>query len=126
MENNENNKERVQNKNLIPLKPGQTANPNGRPKGQRNYATIYREALIKLAEGSGKTPEDIETEIHLRGLIESRKGNIGFYRDVLDRLHGKAPEKVDFTSNGETVSQASIDILEIAKRVSEELKKKKT
>lgn len=83
-----------------PWKPGETGNPNGRPKGQRNYATIYREALIKLAKLNDKSPEELEDEILSKGLLNARKGNYSFYKDVLDRLHGKALERTDLTTGG--------------------------
>lgn len=96
-ENNVENKVRPQNKHLKPLKKGETANPNGRPLGQRNYATIYKEALIKLAKLNDKSPEELEEEIVSAGLLNARKGNYAFYKDVLDRLHGQATQKTDVT-----------------------------
>ena len=89
------NKVRPQNKHLIPLKKGETANPNGRPKGQRNYATIYREALIKLASLNNKTPEELENEILSSGILNARKGDYRYYKDILDRIHGTAIQKFE-------------------------------
>ena len=86
--------------NLIPCKPGETANPNGRPKGQRNYATIYREALINIANANGKTPEEIETMMEEAGLKQAIKGNFAFFKDVRDRIHGTATQRTDVTSGG--------------------------
>lgn len=95
--------------NLIPLKKGQTANPNGRPKGQRNYATIYREALIRLADKNNKTPEELEEEILSVGLLSARKGNYAFYKDLLDRIHGTATQKTDITTDGQPITTLSDD-----------------
>jgi hypothetical protein len=44
-------------------KTGQSGNPNGRPKGSRNYATIMREAFKKVGETKGMTADDIETAL---------------------------------------------------------------
>ena len=85
--------------NLKPCKPGETANPNGRPLGQRNYATIYKEALIKLAQLNDKSPEELEDEIISTGLLNARKGNYQFYKDVLDRLHGQATQKTELSGD---------------------------
>ena len=52
-----------------PFQKGKSGNLNGRPKGQRNYATIYREALIKLATLNDKSPEELENEIITIGSI---------------------------------------------------------
>lgn len=85
--------------NLKPFKKGQSGNPAGHPKGQRNYATIYREALIKLGRENNKTPEDIENEMVANGALLARKGDFRFYKDVLDRLHGTATNVVDIKGN---------------------------
>lgn len=86
-------KERPQNKNLK-----RDAGP-GRPAGQRNYATIYREALIKLGKINNKTPDELETELIASGFASAKK-DYRFYKDVLDRIHGTAIQKSDFTSGG--------------------------
>lgn len=94
------NSENIRVKNLIPFKEGESGNPNGRPLGQRNYATIYREALIKLAELNGKAPDELENEILSNALLSARKGDYRFYKDVLDRLYGTATNNTDITSGG--------------------------
>jgi hypothetical protein len=110
--------------NLQPWKPGETGNPNGRPLGQRNYATIYREALIKLAKLNNKTPEELEEEILSKGLLNARGGNYAFYKDVLDRLHGtattKTETKVEMTGS---VDVKSKEAQAIAQKYEEEIKK---
>lgn len=90
--------------NLIPIKKGEKLNPNGRPKGQRNYATIYREALKKMAEAKGITPEEIEEQMEQVGLNKALKGDINFHKDIKDRIHGKALNKTDITTDGEKIA----------------------
>lgn len=81
--------------NNEPWKAGDPSpNPNGRPKGQRNYATIYREALINIGKANGKTAEQIETMMEEVGLKNALKGNYSFFKDVRDRIHGQATQKV--------------------------------
>lgn len=92
-ENKVENNVRPQNKHLKPLKKGETANPNGRPKGQRNYKTIQREALIKIGSTRGMSLEEVETMIQEVGLLKAMKGDYNFYRDYMDRTHGKVPDK---------------------------------
>lgn len=112
--------------NLKPFPPGVSGNPNGRPKGQRDYATIYREALIKLGNSLNKTPDDLELELLQTGLLNAKKGDYRFYKDVLDRVHGTPVNttKVDHTTQGEKLD-VGVDVEAIAKRVAEELKQKK-
>ena len=82
-----------QARHLKPCKPGETHNPNGRPKGQRNYSTLYRIALERIAKAKDMTPEEIEAVLHETGLGKALKGDYNFYRDTLDRLHGKPLQK---------------------------------
>lgn len=99
-ENNVKNKvERPQNKHLKPLKKGETANPNGRPLGQKNYATLYKEALIKLAKLNDKEPDELELELISKGIMNARSGDYRFYKDVLDRLLGTAVQKTEIDGN---------------------------
>ncbi len=115
--NNEINKDkRLKNLEKGTWKKGESGNPNGRPLGQRNYATIYKEALIKLAKLNDKTPEELEDEIISTGLLNARKGNYAFYKDVLDRLHGQATQKTDITSNGKTILSDK-EIEEVSKKI---------
>lgn len=88
------NKVRPQNKHLIPFEKGESGNPNGRPLGQKNYATLYREALIKLAKLNDKEPEELELELISKGIMSARGGDYRFYKDVLDRLLGTAVQNV--------------------------------
>jgi hypothetical protein len=86
-------RERPQNKHL-----SKTGGP-GRPKGQRNYATIYREALIKIADANDKTPEEIENMMEEVGLRQGLKGNFQFWKDVRDRIHGQAKNTVEVNAS---------------------------
>jgi len=89
------------NGNLIPPVKGERRNPNGRPKGQRNYATIYKEALIQIGKSQNMTPEQVEELMHKSGLSKAIKGDYAFYRDVLDRLYGKPKQSVGLEGTGE-------------------------
>jgi len=83
-----------------PYKKGESGNPNGRPKGQRNYATIYRAALEKIAEANDKTPEEIEEMMEQAGLKKALAGDFAFQKDIKDRLHGKADQHIDHNVEG--------------------------
>lgn len=91
-----------------PFKKGQSGNPKGRPLGTKNFSTLYKEAIIKIAKSVGKTPEELEIEIVEQGLRKARNGDIRFYIDTMDRLHGKAQQKVDHTTQGEKIQSNQI------------------
>lgn len=75
-------------KGLKPFKKGESGNPNGRPKGQRNFQTIYMEAMKILANKNSTTVEQLEAEMVANAAILARKGDFRFYKDTMDRLHG--------------------------------------
>lgn len=103
MEEEVKNTEKSTDKRLANLKPAwkegdPSPNPTGRPKGQRDYATIYKEALLKLAELNGKTPEELENELVASGFAQAKK-DFRFYKDIQDRLHGQALQKIESDVN---------------------------
>lgn len=115
-ENSVKNKVRPQTKHLKPFKKGESGNPNGRPLGQKNYATLYKEALIKLGQLKNKTPDELELELISSGFTNAGKGDYRFYKDVLDRLHGTAVQKTELNStlkieNLEAIQEATKSIL---------------
>lgn len=92
----------VKDKRLKNLKPAwkkgdPSPNPHGRPKEQRNYATIYKEAMKLLASKNNTSPEALEAEMVANAAVLARKGDYRFYKDTLDRLHGQATVKTELT-----------------------------
>lgn len=92
---------------LKPFKKGVSGNPKGHTKGQKNYATLYREALLKLGKAKGITPEQLEIDILSSGILHARKGDYRFYKDVLDRTHG-APKQIQDPKENENKTQINI------------------
>lgn len=88
-------------KNLKPFKKGKSGNPEGRPLGQRNYATIYREALAELAKQKKTTPEALENLMEKVGFAKALGGDFKFFQDFRDRIHGKPVQRNELTgANG--------------------------
>jgi hypothetical protein len=83
--------------NLIPIKKGERLNPRGRGVGVKDYRTLYREAILKIAKANDKDPIELELEIVSKGLSLARKGDYRFYKDLLDRLHGQATQRKEIT-----------------------------
>ena len=98
--------------NLTPFKPGQTGNPNGRPKGKLNYDTRVDMAIEMLAmkyveemnkknkKVKGYKPMtvedvDIEGDIFMQHLNKARAGDRHFIDSFLDRRYGKAKQPIE-------------------------------
>jgi len=99
----------IQNANIKPheFKKGQSGNPKGKPIGTKSYKTLYAEALIKIAESKGMTAEELEVMLHQSGLAQAFK-DYRFYKDTLDRLHGKPDQNTDITSGGEKIEGITV------------------
>lgn len=76
------------------FKPGQSGNPEGRPKGKKNYETEMEEAIKEYAKLNNKTPEQVKLMIYMRGASDALKGEYNFYRDFMDRVHGKPLQRI--------------------------------
>ena len=119
--------------NLILMKPGETRNPNGRPKGSKSMSTILKK-LINVSinnpklldqyealfpeyfngDKKGKKPKQL---IMLRLMTKALEGDSKSIDMIFDRTEGKVKEQIDQTI--EVVTTES-DV----KKELEELKKK--
>lgn len=99
------NRENIREKNLIPFVKGKSGNPNGRPKGRKNFSTLYFEALEHLAKLNNTTADALELEMHANALKKARAGDFAFYRDTLDRLHGKPVQPLGGADGGPLIIQ---------------------
>lgn len=78
-------------------KPGESGNPNGRPKGSKSLVTILRDIVDSNAVeifGEGSVPEALRGKkvkeiLMLKMVAEGLKGDRNTINDILDRLVGK-------------------------------------
>lgn len=75
--------------NLRPAwKPGESGNPNGLPKGTRQFATIFEEAIKIIVKEQRLKVNDPELELVIKGITQAFKGNYSFWKDIMDRTYG--------------------------------------
>jgi hypothetical protein len=81
---------------------------NGRPKGSLNSKTILNKFLA--LEQQVKNPITGEFEkmsvyelMSLSIIAKARKGDLQAYKEILDRLEGKAQQKIDHTTDGKKI-----------------------
>lgn len=95
------NKEEIRNPDGT-IKAGHTLNPNGRPKGTRDFYTDFKEAIQRIKDknsGEALTEQDI-IKIGLEKMLKGDARFEGLYKDLLDRVYGKPMQKTDITTNG--------------------------
>lgn len=102
---------------------GGVLNPNGRPLGSRNFYTDFKEAIKRIKDET--TGEAItETDIIYIGMKKMLKGDErfeGLYKDLLDRVYGRATQPVENTTKLE-LSTVDPSHIAIAEKYEEELK----
>lgn len=74
---------------------GVSGNPAGKPKGTESFATKFYRVIDKLAKQNDLTPDEIEEQLILVGYKKAKDGDYNFYRDLHDRVHGRAPQTIN-------------------------------
>ena len=107
------------------LLPGSILNPVGTKVGTKHTSTILDQISRDIVAGD---PEKrTYSELLMKRLMTKaiEKVDPALINIILDRLEGKPDQGVSMKIEGE-VRQSTEDIMEMARRISEELKKKKT
>ena len=89
-------------------KPGQAGNPQGRRK---SFAILFDKAIKKIAEEEDISKLDVEIALVRKAVTEAKKGNFNFYKDIIDRVHGKPKERIGFGVDGEGIEGVEIKII---------------
>lgn len=85
------------------LKKGVVLNPHGRPKGSVGFATKWKNAIDKIAEQNEIDPDDVEQQLLLVAYKKAKSGDYSFYKDIFDRVYGKAEQSIDHTTGGDKI-----------------------
>jgi hypothetical protein len=81
-------------KNLTPFPPGQSGNPNGKPKGAVHLTSLLRKYINQEAEfktpSGDKKKASLGEGIMVKLVNKALKGDIPAIRTIYDRIEGKA------------------------------------
>ncbi len=99
-ENLINNSNKIVRNEKGQLPKGAILNPNGRPKGSRDFETDFDEAVEELAQEEGITKSEARKTLFKVAYKNAKRGNYSFYKDIHDRIYGSATQKSDVTSGG--------------------------
>lgn len=81
----------------------------GRPKGSLDFKTKWYLMVDKLAKQNNLTPEEIDEQLLLVGYKKAKDGDYSFYRDAMDRIHGKPMQPTEMEVKGNLTIQFSED-----------------
>ena len=83
--------------NLQPIEPGHTRNPNGRPKGSKNRATVLMELLSIKQKRKNPLKDGKEEKMTVEKLIElalikkALSGDVRAIQLISEKMYGKIP-----------------------------------
>lgn len=92
---------------------GESGNPNGRPKGTLNSKTILERFLSIEKKMTNPLNNELETLtigelITLKQIANALNGELPSYKEIIDRLEGKATNPIDITTLGEKLQGSVI------------------
>lgn len=93
--------------NLTPFPPGVSGNPAGKPKGTKNFTTLVREALAKLAtDKDGKPMNESYEALLIKRILNKAisEGNPRMIELLWNYLDGKPPQKLDLGVDKESLA----------------------
>ncbi len=76
-----------------PFPKGVSGNPNGRPKGSRNFSTVFENALTKLSKRKDGDTTELEEKLVLVGFKKAMAGDYRYWNSIIDRRFGKDTKK---------------------------------
>jgi Family of unknown function (DUF5681) len=98
---------------LKTFEKGETSNPNGRPVGTKNRATILKYWLgtpvtIKNPETGEIVKCTLEDKVNLALMQKALKGDIGAIKEIQDTLYGKMKEVHEIIEIEENISDEEL------------------
>ena len=90
-------------------KKGESGNPDGRPKGAKNRATILRKWIDTQKKfkhpGTGEQVEGtLEDEIYLALLAKGLDKDVAAIKEINDTLYGKIKEQTELTGIPQSIN----------------------
>ena len=75
----------------------------GRPQGSVGYETMMNEAIKEYAKLNRIPESEIRKKLYMVGIAGALNKDFQFYKDFMDRTHGKPVQPTDITSAGEVI-----------------------
>ena len=98
------------------FKPGQSGNPAGRPKGSKNFNTLFVNAVKRIAETNKVKPEEIDLNMITQAIEKATDGDFKFFQYIYDRRFGKPLNKIDLTSDKEKITDIKVTYVDEIKK----------
>jgi hypothetical protein len=100
---NSDSKKIVQRNEKGQLLPGVVLNPEGKKAGTLDFKTKWFNFIDKIAKQNNITPDEVDEQLLAVAFKQAKDAKYPFYKDIQDRVHGKAPDSMDLTSGGKPI-----------------------
>jgi len=92
------------------FKPGQSGNPNGRPKGAKSRSTVIKRWLEAMDKGknpmTGEVEEmSVEDKMTLALIGKALKGDTQAYKALMDSAYGQPKQEIENTGQSEVITR---------------------
>lgn len=67
----------------------------GRPVGTRNFQTDFDEVVEEIAKANNITNSEARKILIKKAYSEAKDGNFQYYKDLVERVYGKVPDRLD-------------------------------
>jgi len=92
--------------------PGQVSlNPLGKPAGTEDFKTKWFKFIEKVAAQNNITPDEVDEQLLAVAFKQAKDANYPFWKDIHDRVHGKAEDKIKLDANVEVDASPEIKAL---------------
>lgn len=112
-------------KNLFQKGYDPRRNLKGKPVGIRNFSTDFDEAVEEIAKEEGITKSQARKTLLKRAYKEAKAGNYNFYKDIIDRDYGKAPDVIDVNARVKSEPMSEERFFELNRKYAERAKNRK-
>ena len=100
----------VENTYTDPITGKFTPGNPGKPKGAVSFMTKWERVIEKIAKQNNITVDDVDEQLVLVAYRKAKEGDYSFYKDTMDRIHGKPLQPTDLTTGGKELPTPLIQI----------------
>jgi hypothetical protein len=108
---NSDSKKIVQRNEKGQLLPGVILNPEGKKAGTLDFKTKWLRFVDKVAAQNNITPDEVDEQLLAVAFKQAKDANYPFWKDIHDRVHGKAEDKIKLDANVEVDASPEIKAL---------------
>jgi len=85
--------------------PGQQSlNPLGKPAGTDSFKTKWLKFIDKVAKWNNISTDEVDEQLLAVAFKQAKAADYPFYKDIQDRVYGKAQDNLDLTTQGQKIT----------------------